>query len=115
MNFLGFRYADLIVFRCFENLFGGCHCFTGLLRSKLKCLMRHETHDPVRVHITNAEKRWEVPYDLLPGSQVAALEGSHISNIANPVIEFSVIAGYELILSCTANPFGFSLGEVRLH
>ncbi|GLJ37662.1 hypothetical protein SUGI_0765150 [Cryptomeria japonica] len=75
--------------------------------------MRHETHDPVRIHITNAEKkRWEVPYDLLPGSQVDALEGSHISKIANLVIEFSVIAGNEMILSCTANPFGFSIGEV---
>ncbi|GLJ37656.1 hypothetical protein SUGI_0764980 [Cryptomeria japonica] len=47
----------------------------GLLRSKLKCLMRHETHDPERVHIANTEKkRWEVPYDLLPGSQPIHLD-----------------------------------------
>ncbi|GLJ41813.1 hypothetical protein SUGI_0865750 [Cryptomeria japonica] len=38
-------------------------------------LCRHETQDSARVHITDArKKRWEVLYDLLPRSFVAALE-----------------------------------------
>ncbi|GLJ09405.1 hypothetical protein SUGI_0108790 [Cryptomeria japonica] len=76
----------------------------------LKLYVKHETQDRVRVHITDAEKkRWEVPYDLLPRSQVPALEVSQTSKTANPVFEFSEFSGNELIFSCTANPFGFAI------
>ncbi|GLJ37666.1 hypothetical protein SUGI_0765200, partial [Cryptomeria japonica] len=74
----------------------------------------HEMQGLPRVHITDEEMGsffigWEVSYDLLPRSKVAALEGKHIFITANPVFEFSVFSGNELIFTCITNPFGFSI------
>ncbi|KAG0499085.1 hypothetical protein HPP92_003776 [Vanilla planifolia] len=69
-----------------ENPGGG---LIGLLRLKqgtstygpdipsLRLFVKHETHNCLRVHITDAVKeRWEVPYNLLPREQPPSLQSS---------------------------------------
>ncbi|GLJ27453.1 hypothetical protein SUGI_0538850, partial [Cryptomeria japonica] len=53
---------------------------------RAKSSSRHEMQGPARVNITDEEKkRRDVSYDLIPRSQVAAIEGNHIFKTANPL------------------------------
>ncbi|KAM4072195.1 hypothetical protein ACB094_11G119200 [Castanea mollissima] len=77
----------------------------------LQLSVKHETHDRLRVHITDAEKqRWEVPYNLLPREQPPALKQTIGRSRKSPItVSETEYSGSELIFSYTADPFGFAV------
>ncbi|KAL0007647.1 hypothetical protein SO802_009149 [Lithocarpus litseifolius] len=77
----------------------------------LQLSVKHETHDRLRVHITDAEKqRWEVPYNLLPREQPPALKQTIGRSRKSPItVSETEYPGSELIFSYTTDPFGFAV------
>nr|XP_023876086.1 alpha-xylosidase 1-like isoform X1 [Quercus suber]XP_023876092.1 alpha-xylosidase 1-like isoform X2 [Quercus suber] len=77
----------------------------------LQLSVKHETHDRLRVHITDAEKqRWEVPYNLLPREQPPVLKQAIGRSRKSPItVAETEYSGSELIFSYTTDPFGFAV------
>ncbi|KAK4592796.1 hypothetical protein RGQ29_017086 [Quercus rubra] len=77
----------------------------------LQLSVKHETHDRLRVHITDAEKqRWEVPYNLLPREQPPVLKQTIGRSRKSPItVAETDYPGSELIFSYTTDPFGFAV------
>eukprot|EP00252_Welwitschia_mirabilis_P004591 TRINITY_DN14906_c0_g1_i2.p1 TRINITY_DN14906_c0_g1~~TRINITY_DN14906_c0_g1_i2.p1 ORF type:complete len:318 (+),score=21.81 TRINITY_DN14906_c0_g1_i2:32-955(+) len=83
----------------------------------LQLYVKHETGERLHVHITDADqKRWEVPFNLLPRAPVPDLKSSLANSNAKfnwkdrsgSAFEFSE-AGSELLFSCVAEPFGYAI------
>lgn len=71
-------------------------------------IVRHETDQRLRVHISDAEKeRWEVPYNLLQREQPLPLKPS--SGAKHSPFVSSEYTGTELIFSYIADPFSFTV------
>ncbi|XP_050282376.1 alpha-xylosidase 1-like [Quercus robur] len=77
----------------------------------LQLSVKHETHDRLRVHITDAEKqRWEVPYNLLPREQPPVLKQTIGRSRKSPItVAETDYPGSELVFSYTTDPFGFAV------
>ncbi|XP_074575076.1 alpha-xylosidase 1 [Curcuma longa] len=73
---------------------------------RLRLFVKHESHDRLRVHITDADQqRWEVPYDLLPREAPPPLR-SKPSTVPFTAGEY---AGDQLLFAFTADPFSFAV------
>ncbi|XP_058768818.1 alpha-xylosidase 1-like [Vicia villosa] len=96
---------------------------TGLLQVKennniygpdiplLRFYVKHETENRLRVHITDAKnKRWEVPYNLLPREQPPPLK-QNIKRLKKKKKPLSVseYSSSELVFSYTSDPFSFAV------
>ncbi|KAI5401524.1 alpha-xylosidase 1 isoform X1 [Lathyrus oleraceus] len=96
---------------------------TGLLQVKernniygpdiplLRFYVKHETENRLRVHITDAKnKRWEVPYNLLPREQPPPLK-QNIKRLKKKKQPLSVseYSSSELVFSYTSDPFSFAV------
>ncbi|GAU14839.1 hypothetical protein TSUD_50510, partial [Trifolium subterraneum] len=69
----------------------------------------HETENRLRVHITDAKnKRWEVPYNLLPRQQPPPLK-QNIKRFRKNSLSVSEYTSSELVFSYTSDPFSFKV------
>ncbi|XLS72612.1 hypothetical protein HN51_029477 [Arachis hypogaea] len=76
----------------------------------LRFYAKHETENRLRVHITDAKnKRWEVPYDLLPREQPPPLKQSIEFLKKKNSTWVSEYSGSELVLTYTPDPFSFAV------
>ncbi|KAK2405347.1 alpha-xylosidase [Trifolium repens] len=75
----------------------------------LRFYVKHETETRLRVHITDAKnKRWEVPYNLLPRQQPPPLK-PNIKRFRKNSLSVSEYSSSELVFSYTADPFSFKV------
>ncbi|CAI8605118.1 unnamed protein product [Vicia faba] len=95
---------------------------TGLLQVKdknniygpdiplLRFYVKHETENRLRVHITDAKnKRWEVPYNLLPREQPPSLKQNIKRLKKKKPLSVSEYSSSELVFSYTSDPFSFAV------
>ncbi|WJX21413.1 NAD(P)H-dependent D-xylose reductase (XR) [Trifolium repens] len=75
----------------------------------LRFYVKHETETRLRVHITDAKnKRWEVPYNLLPRQQPPPLK-PNIKRFRKNSLSVSEYSSSELVFSYTSDPFSFKV------
>ncbi|CAK8574094.1 unnamed protein product [Lathyrus sativus] len=75
----------------------------------LRFYVKHETENRLRVHITDANnKRWEVPYDLLPREQPPPLKKNN-KRFRKNSLSVSEYSSSELVFSYTSDPFSFAV------
>ncbi|CAL5210062.1 unnamed protein product [Lathyrus oleraceus] len=75
----------------------------------LRFYVKHETENRLRVHITDANnKRWEVPYDLLPRGQPPPLK-KNIKSLKKKPLSVSEYSSSELVFGYTSDPFSFKV------
>ncbi|XP_058768857.1 alpha-xylosidase 1-like [Vicia villosa] len=95
---------------------------TGLLQVKekndiygpdiplLRFYVKHETENRLRVQITDAKnKRWEVPYNLLPREQPPPLKQNIKRLKKKKPLSVSEYSSSELVFSYTSDPFSFAV------
>ncbi|XP_050888096.1 alpha-xylosidase 1 isoform X3 [Lathyrus oleraceus] len=76
----------------------------------LRFYVKHETENRLRVHITDANnKRWEVPYDLLPREQPPPLKKNIKRLKKKKPLSVSEYSSSELVFGYTSDPFSFKV------
>ncbi|CAL5210061.1 unnamed protein product [Lathyrus oleraceus] len=76
----------------------------------LRFYVKHETENRLRVHIMDAKnKRWEVPYNLLPREQPPPLKQNIKRLKKKKPLSVSEYSSSELVFSYTSDPFSFAV------